>query len=430
MSSDDPRRKKVSAWCLVVLVLVIVSVLTSNKVFAVSCGGVPTAILNCDEGGSGGISHILKLIIDIMSIGIGILGVVGISWVGIQYLTAGGNTEKESKAKRRMSEIVIGLAVYVVLWGGAQWLMSGDFSALGEDNTGVKTIAIKYSGATDVGKSFSPQVSINEDATNNTYSLTSSNTGVANTLGHSVLCVSEGKVTIGAVAANGMKTSMDINCKKIVYSSNEKGGSQNGNNKATTCDDSSIDKKNGLTYKQAKILAMNYGSNVNNDSKKTAGRIWNACNGGGSNCTSFSAFFYNKFTRRRAKGWSDGATGVLVASEDSGKPMVSYGEKEMKVWSVVARRDLARYGGFGHTGVVVGRQKDGQWIVVQASCQRSQRGKGDGTQSSNGSAFASLGSNAWSALWIDINNAVWARYVYIGDMIDYCLLADYVREVK
>lgn len=90
---------------------------------------VDTAILNgCDCSGNGGsdsVLNILDLVVNIMSIGIGILGVIGISIVGIQYLTAGGNEEKTRKAKRRMFEIVIGLVVYVLIYAILQFLMPG-----------------------------------------------------------------------------------------------------------------------------------------------------------------------------------------------------------------------------------------------------------------------------------------------------------------
>ena len=68
---------------------------------------------------------VLNLVVDIMSIGIGILGVIGITVVGIQYLTAGGSVEKTQKAKQRMFEIIIGLVSYVVIYSILKWLMPG-----------------------------------------------------------------------------------------------------------------------------------------------------------------------------------------------------------------------------------------------------------------------------------------------------------------
>lgn len=93
---------------------------------------VDTAILsgcNCaknkkgNPAGGGEVIYILTTVVDIMSIGIGILGVIGITIVGIQYLTAGGSEEKTRKAKRRMFEIVIGIVAYVLLYAFLKWLL-------------------------------------------------------------------------------------------------------------------------------------------------------------------------------------------------------------------------------------------------------------------------------------------------------------------
>lgn len=73
------------------------------------------------EGGNGVIC-IVSLVVDIMSVGIGILGVIGISVVGIQYLTAGGSEEKVRKSKRRMFEIVIGLVAYALMYAILKFL--------------------------------------------------------------------------------------------------------------------------------------------------------------------------------------------------------------------------------------------------------------------------------------------------------------------
>lgn len=90
-------------------------------------GCVSTSILGeggcvCDNDGDS-VINILNLVVNIMTIGIGILGVLGITIVGIQYLTAGGNEEKTRKAKRRMFEIVIGLVAYVLIYAALQWLL-------------------------------------------------------------------------------------------------------------------------------------------------------------------------------------------------------------------------------------------------------------------------------------------------------------------
>lgn len=79
---------------------------------------VETAVLDGDQGVEG----VARFVLEIMSVGVGILGVIGISIVGIQYLTAGGNEEKARKSKRRMLEIVIGLIAYAVMYAILKFL--------------------------------------------------------------------------------------------------------------------------------------------------------------------------------------------------------------------------------------------------------------------------------------------------------------------
>ena len=74
-------------------------------------------IKKCDS-----IGCLLTKGIDIFSVIIGIVGVIGIVIFGIQYMTAGGNEEKTRKAKRRLLELVIGLVVYVVMYAVLTWL--------------------------------------------------------------------------------------------------------------------------------------------------------------------------------------------------------------------------------------------------------------------------------------------------------------------
>ena len=75
-----------------------------------------------DNDGSG-IKCILNTVVDIMTVGVGILGVLGIIIVGIQYLTAADNEAQTTKAKRRLFEIVIGLVAYVLIYAILKWLL-------------------------------------------------------------------------------------------------------------------------------------------------------------------------------------------------------------------------------------------------------------------------------------------------------------------
>ncbi|MBR3180420.1 hypothetical protein IKF57_02750 [Candidatus Saccharibacteria bacterium] len=84
-----------------------------------------TTCADDEDGAGGGIKCVILLVVDILSILIGIAGVIGIVVVGIQYLTAGGNEEQTRKAKRRLFEIVIGIAVYALAYSLLKWLLPG-----------------------------------------------------------------------------------------------------------------------------------------------------------------------------------------------------------------------------------------------------------------------------------------------------------------
>lgn len=68
-----------------------------------------------DEEGCG-VYTTVSFIVDILSIGIGIAAAIGITISGIIYLTAKGDVSRTTKAKRRIFEIVIGIAVYSVFY--------------------------------------------------------------------------------------------------------------------------------------------------------------------------------------------------------------------------------------------------------------------------------------------------------------------------
>ena len=95
--------------------------------FAATDGIVETTFFgNLKDDGSGcGVYTILNLVIDILSIGVGILAIIGITIAGIKYLTAKDNIEQTKKAKTRLLQIVLGLVTYALLYAGIQWLLPG-----------------------------------------------------------------------------------------------------------------------------------------------------------------------------------------------------------------------------------------------------------------------------------------------------------------
>jgi len=100
----------------------------SNSSGGETSGGLPnTAIINLSGCTQNPVICVVELGMNIMSVVAGILVVIGIVVVGIQYMTAGGNEAQLTKAKRRMLEIVIGAVLYACLYPLAHWFLGGSF---------------------------------------------------------------------------------------------------------------------------------------------------------------------------------------------------------------------------------------------------------------------------------------------------------------
>ena len=79
----------------------------------------------CDDGEGSGVYDILSIVLNVLTIGVGVLGVLGIVIAGIQYVTAADNEQQMAKAKQRIIEVVIGLVIYAVMYSVLQWLIPG-----------------------------------------------------------------------------------------------------------------------------------------------------------------------------------------------------------------------------------------------------------------------------------------------------------------
>lgn len=78
-----------------------------------------------DDGKGCGVFTVLNYVIDVLAFGIGIAAAVGITIAGITYLTAKGDEAKTTKAKSRIREMVIGVAIFVSLWAILSFLLPG-----------------------------------------------------------------------------------------------------------------------------------------------------------------------------------------------------------------------------------------------------------------------------------------------------------------
>ena len=113
---------------LIITAVVFVSLAIAIPVFAeeeaASSGSncVPTIFFGgC--AGEGTMNELLKTIVNIFTVIVGAVAVGAIAFAGAQYLTAGGNEEKLRKSKHRIIEIVIGLAIYLLLYAILNYLL-------------------------------------------------------------------------------------------------------------------------------------------------------------------------------------------------------------------------------------------------------------------------------------------------------------------
>ena len=78
-----------------------------------------------DEKAGSGVIYIINFVLDILTMGVTIVAVIGIALAGITYLSASGDEGKTRLAKHRIYEIVIGLVAYAVIYALLKWLLPG-----------------------------------------------------------------------------------------------------------------------------------------------------------------------------------------------------------------------------------------------------------------------------------------------------------------
>jgi hypothetical protein len=123
---------------LVVSALLLISsfalIAPTNTFAADTCGGVKTAIIHCDQtgkpGANGDVSNtgvwgVLLLAINILTAGVGIAAVGGIVYGAILYTSAGGSPEQVKKAMGIITNVVIGVVAYALMFSGLNFLIPG-----------------------------------------------------------------------------------------------------------------------------------------------------------------------------------------------------------------------------------------------------------------------------------------------------------------
>lgn len=95
------------------------------------CGGVDTAIISCtDQKGGGeltdsGLWGILLIVVNIMTVGVGVLALAGIVYGSVLYTSAGGSPEQVKKAYTIFTNVVIGVVAFGGMYALLNFLIPG-----------------------------------------------------------------------------------------------------------------------------------------------------------------------------------------------------------------------------------------------------------------------------------------------------------------
>ena len=97
-----------------------------------SCGGVETSIISCDnDGGStanvkdSAVWQILRVAINILTGGIMIAALGGLIYASVLYTSSGANPETRKKSISIMTNIVIGIVTYALMWALLNFILPG-----------------------------------------------------------------------------------------------------------------------------------------------------------------------------------------------------------------------------------------------------------------------------------------------------------------
>lgn len=116
------------------LLIALVSLVSMMGVFvtvpayAMECGVLDQSI--CDNAGkqdikSSGLFDVLRLAILILTGGVGVAAVGVFIYAGILYSSAGGASDRVAQAKKLITDAVIGLLLYAIVFFALNWLIPG-----------------------------------------------------------------------------------------------------------------------------------------------------------------------------------------------------------------------------------------------------------------------------------------------------------------
>lgn len=123
-------KQKITTFIIALSSIGLVSTATAPLVSA-DCGGVKTSIINCSAKGNeknakkSAVWQVLLIVLNILTAGIGVAAVGGIVYGSILYTTAADRPEQTKKAIGIITNVVIGIIAYILMYAFLQFLIPG-----------------------------------------------------------------------------------------------------------------------------------------------------------------------------------------------------------------------------------------------------------------------------------------------------------------
>lgn len=103
------------------------------------CAGVKTDFLACDGEGFDAITGIVRIVVIIVSVGVGIVAVGGIVYGALLYASAQDNQDQVGRAIKVIRNVVIGILLYSFMVAILNWLIPGGVISVDEGSDQAET---------------------------------------------------------------------------------------------------------------------------------------------------------------------------------------------------------------------------------------------------------------------------------------------------
>ncbi|MGH7195932.1 MAG: hypothetical protein ACREGA_04105 [Candidatus Saccharimonadales bacterium] len=104
------------------------------------------------------IQNYLNPVINFLSLGVGILVVISMAIGGLQYITSAGDPNKAAEARKRITDSVIALVAFALMYAVLQFFVPGGFLNGASSNGSSSASSSSSSSVSGSGVIFSPKV--------------------------------------------------------------------------------------------------------------------------------------------------------------------------------------------------------------------------------------------------------------------------------